>query len=196
MFKTSQLSEEQVPRACKGDFYSKQEVAKFLSKLKGERVSRHKGLYECALISVQHDQHIARQHGVCTQAMCKAMCVRECKHAWGEAFCCVRVHFLKIVRTRGKNKEKEKSFTFLLQNPSLSFFTYIPLSFFKIPPLTNDERRMTKTPTLTPFFSSPRPFFLATETHGEETHSIACEFLIFKLGNQDQGRFHGYRRKL
>ena len=28
MFKTSQLSEEQVPRACKGDFYSKQKVAK------------------------------------------------------------------------------------------------------------------------------------------------------------------------
>uniref|UniRef100_A0A9I9EDG0 Uncharacterized protein n=1 Tax=Cucumis melo TaxID=3656 RepID=A0A9I9EDG0_CUCME len=46
-----------------------------------------------------------------------------------------------------------------------------------------------KTPTLTPFFSSPRPFFSTTETHDEETHSdgdpqrethiVAYEFLIF-----------------
>uniref|UniRef100_A0A9I9EIB2 Uncharacterized protein n=1 Tax=Cucumis melo TaxID=3656 RepID=A0A9I9EIB2_CUCME len=120
-----------------------------------------------------------------------------------------------------------KSLTFLLQNPSLSFFTHTPLSFFKIPPLTNDERRTTKIPTLIPFFSSPHHFFSVTKTHDEETHIIADEFLIFlfsflfppfisspryidgfvkhivgyvmkhfELGNQGQGRFHGYGRKL
>ncbi|KAA0057451.1 hypothetical protein E6C27_scaffold280G003290 [Cucumis melo var. makuwa] len=41
-----------------------------------------------------------------------------------------------------------------------------------------------KTPTLTPFFLSPRHFFLVTETYGEKTHSVAR--------NQGQGRFHGY----
>uniref|UniRef100_A0A9I9EL07 Uncharacterized protein n=1 Tax=Cucumis melo TaxID=3656 RepID=A0A9I9EL07_CUCME len=54
----------------------------------------------------------------------------------------------------------------------------------------NDERCTTKTPTLTPFFSFPHSFFSTTETHGEETH------IVTELGNQGQGRFHGYGRKL
>uniref|UniRef100_A0A9I9EKU5 Uncharacterized protein n=1 Tax=Cucumis melo TaxID=3656 RepID=A0A9I9EKU5_CUCME len=93
------------------------------------------------------------------------------------------------------SQNKAKSLTFLLQNPSLSFFTHTPLSFFKIHPLTNDERRMTKTPTLTSFFSSPRPFFLATETHGEETHSIACEFLEIKAKGDFMAMGGSYEKK-
>uniref|UniRef100_A0A9I9EFI3 Uncharacterized protein n=1 Tax=Cucumis melo TaxID=3656 RepID=A0A9I9EFI3_CUCME len=56
---------------------------------------------------------------------------------------------------------------------------HTPLSFFKISPLTNDEQRTTKTLTLTLFFSSPRRFFSTTKTHGEETHIVDDEFLIF-----------------
>uniref|UniRef100_A0A9I9EMD3 DNA helicase n=1 Tax=Cucumis melo TaxID=3656 RepID=A0A9I9EMD3_CUCME len=66
----------------------------------------------------------------------------------------------------------------LLQNPYLSFFPHTPFSFFKIPPLTNDERRTMKTP----FFSSPHPFFSTTETHSEETHIVAGGVMVLADG--------------